>query len=95
MNLENFAKFGVKNAVVNGEMIGISPDSFFQEISANGKNFVAVLADYFDENDIEKVFPDEIRENFGFREVKFLLTNAGELFANNEKYGKMLIAEVK
>lgn len=46
-------------------------------------------------NDIEKVFPDEICENFGFREVKFLLTNAGELFANNEKYGKMLIAEVK
>lgn len=58
--------------LIDGSLVKISPDNFLKKFVSHDKNYIAVLTDYFDDNDIEHVFPEEIRKTFGINQLKFL-----------------------
>lgn len=104
MNIDIIKHFGINDIGNQDDAQAITPDVSAVKFAAADKIFVAIMADYFDEDDIKNVFPAAIREKFGVREVKFLscdYENSGfsdmvrELAFPAENHRWILLAEIK
>ena len=104
MNIDFIKHFGIDRMNDQSDVQKIAPDVSAVKFSNGNKNFVAVMTDYFDEDDIKNGFPDKIRQLFGVRQVTFIASDhensgvsdmARNLAVPNNGHGWVLLAEVR
>lgn len=103
LDLKKLGHFGLDNISTSTDLTKISPDVFMSEITDNTQKYVVILADYFDDNDINSVFPDAIRKLYGY-DIKYLPSDyendgdsdlARNLAYPNDKYSWIFVVTQK